>query len=114
LRFQTACSNIVMCGRYSLADFNNRFTNRFKVANYIGELQPRFNVAPEQAMPVVVSKVERGRQLRFAVGADPELDQGYLQGPEAHQRSSGDGTGAAQLQGTLQAEAVPGASQLLF
>lgn len=57
-----------MCGRYSLADFNNRFANRFKVANYIGELQPRFNVAPEQAMPVVVSKVERGRQLRFADG----------------------------------------------
>jgi putative SOS response-associated peptidase YedK len=57
-----------MRGRYSLADFNNRFANRFKVANYIGELQPRFNVASEQAMPVVVRKVERGRQLRFADG----------------------------------------------
>lgn len=57
-----------MCGRYSLVDFNNRFANRFKVANYIGELQPRFNVAPEQALPVVVSKVERGRQLRIADG----------------------------------------------
>jgi len=57
-----------MCGRYSLADFNNRFASRFKVANYIGELQPRFNVAPEQAMPVVVSKVERGRQLRIVDG----------------------------------------------
>jgi putative SOS response-associated peptidase YedK len=43
-----------MCGRYSLVDLTNRFTSRFKIANYIGELQARFNVAPEQAMPVVV------------------------------------------------------------
>ena len=55
-----------MCGRYSLDDITNRFASRFKVANYIGDIKPRYNVAPQQAMPVIISKKERGRQLRIA------------------------------------------------
>jgi putative SOS response-associated peptidase YedK len=55
-----------MCGRYSLDDLDGRFSSRFKIANYIEKLQPRFNVYPGQPMPVVVPKVERGRQLRIA------------------------------------------------
>src|SRR3954453_21386631 len=55
-----------MCGRYGLGDLDNRFSSRFKIANYIGELEPRYNVAPQQAMPVIISKKERGRQLRIA------------------------------------------------
>ena len=51
-----------------MVDLTNRFESRFQVANYIGQLQPRYNVAPQQPMLVVVGKEERGRHLRIADG----------------------------------------------
>lgn len=42
-----------MCGRYNLAQVD-QVAARFGVADAQAELQPRYNVAPSQAMPVVV------------------------------------------------------------
>jgi hypothetical protein len=42
-----------MCGRYSLADLDDLFSSRFKVAN-VNHLPARYNVSPSQTMPVVL------------------------------------------------------------
>ena len=44
-----------MCGRYVL-DPTDKFYNRFQIENRLDELGPRYNIAPTQIVPVVISK----------------------------------------------------------
>src|SRR2546430_1653442 len=45
-----------MCGRYSLADLNDVFASRFKVANYLTADSPHYQVAPTQLLPVIIKQ----------------------------------------------------------
>jgi putative SOS response-associated peptidase YedK len=56
-----------MCGRYSLADLEDRFSRRFNVANYVSKLPPRYNVYPSQDMPVVVQDPEGNNRAELMV-----------------------------------------------
>jgi putative SOS response-associated peptidase YedK len=43
-----------MCGRYGLAVDTSKLQERFETSNTLPDLQPRFNIAPTQALPVIV------------------------------------------------------------
>src|SRR5262245_54950505 len=46
-----------MCGRYSIAvELGDEFYKRFHIENRLDHLVPRYNVAPGQHVPVVISK----------------------------------------------------------
>ena len=44
-----------MCGRYSLHHRSERIVERFNVESVLFEHEPRFNVAPGQIIPVIIS-----------------------------------------------------------
>ncbi len=45
-----------MCGRYSLHHRSERIVERFNVESVLFEHEPRFNVAPGQIIPVIISR----------------------------------------------------------
>src|SRR5689334_7871677 len=52
-----------MCGRYMLATTPSQITLRFDLQGELPEIPPRYNVAPEMTMPVVVSHSPNRLQL---------------------------------------------------
>ena len=45
-----------MCGRYSLHHRSERIVERFDVQSVLFEHEPRYNIAPGQAVPVILSR----------------------------------------------------------
>jgi putative SOS response-associated peptidase YedK len=43
-----------MCGRYGLTVDTAKLQERFETSNTLPDLEPRFNIAPTQALPVIV------------------------------------------------------------
>src|SRR5690349_1483295 len=43
-----------MCGRYSLTVSASELQTRFETSNVLPDLQPRYNIAPTQELPLIV------------------------------------------------------------
>ncbi len=43
-----------MCGRYGLTVDTSKLQERFDTSNTLPDVQPRFNIAPTQKLPVIV------------------------------------------------------------
>jgi putative SOS response-associated peptidase YedK len=59
-----------MCGRYTLHHSVDEIARRFGVVNVAADVQPRFNIAPTQEVPVVTGADERSLRM-FVWGLVP-------------------------------------------
>ena len=59
-----------MCGRYSEAKLEAQLRKRFRIARELGDVEPRYNIAPGQDGLVVLGGTER-RLARFRWGLVP-------------------------------------------
>jgi putative SOS response-associated peptidase YedK len=48
-----------MCGRYVLRHTTQEIQQRFALEEMIGEMEPRYNIAPTQTLPVIVQRGEQ-------------------------------------------------------
>ena len=64
-----------MCGRFTLHHTTRETLERFSVDQSIVDLEPRYNIAPSQAVAVVLQRQQRTLEA-FIVGPDSLLGQG--------------------------------------
>lgn len=70
-----------MCGRYALADLDDRFSRRFNVAQAVTLRRPRYNISPTQTLAVVVRVDSENQAVPMVWGLVPSWSKepkGYL------------------------------------
>src|SRR5215216_645963 len=89
-----------MCGRFTFQP-TEAFYGRFQIINRLDSLVPRYNIAPGQMVPVIISQSpNQGMLMRW--GFNPSLGQGRKNRPQDDQRSRRNArpkTGLPQLAG---------------
>jgi hypothetical protein len=101
-----------MCGRFTFQP-TEEFYQRFHLANRLDTLVARYNIAPSQLVPVIISQ-SPNQVVLYVLGSHPPLGQGRKGRLQDDQRTRGDPRPAAGLPQLACRQSLPSAGQRLF